>query len=84
MGRRPAAGAAAGLAGDRDPDRPGVHQDVSVGADGSYSITVPAGRYTIVARSPLDESDAALRRATGVATVTSGHATTADVLGQMS
>jgi hypothetical protein len=63
---------------------PGVHQDASVGADGSYSVTVPAGRYTVVGRSPLYESDAALCRATEVATVTSGHTTTADVLCQMS
>ena len=63
---------------------PGVHQDVSVGADGGYSVTVPAGRYTVEGRSPLYESDAPLCRATGVATVTSGHTTTADVLCQMS
>jgi hypothetical protein len=63
---------------------PGVHQDVSVGADGSYSVTVPAGRYTVEGRSPLYESDAPLCRATGVATVTSGRTTTADVLCQMS
>jgi hypothetical protein len=63
---------------------PGVHQDISVGADGSYSVTVPVGRYSVVGRSPLYESDAALCRATEVATVTSGHTTTADVLCQMS
>jgi len=63
---------------------PGVHQDVSVGADGSYSVAVPAGRYTVVGRSPLYESDAALCRATEAVTVTSGHTTTADVLCQMS
>ena len=63
---------------------PGVHQDVSVGTDGRYSVTVPAGRYAVVGRSPLYESDAALCRATGVATVTSGHTTTANVLCQMS
>jgi hypothetical protein len=63
---------------------PGVHRDVSVGADGSYSVTVPVGRYTVAGRSPLYESDAALCRATRVATVTSGHTTTADVLCQMS
>jgi hypothetical protein len=63
---------------------PGVHQDVSVGASGSYSVTVPAGRYTVVGRSPLYESGAALCRAAEVATVTSGHTTKADVLCQMS
>ena len=63
---------------------PGIDQDVSVGADGSYSVTVPAGRYTVVGRSPLYESNAALCRAAEVATVTSWHTTTADVLCQMS
>ena len=63
---------------------PGVYQDVSVGADGTYSVTVPAGRYTVAGRSPFYESNAALCRATGVATVTTGHTTTADVWCQMS
>ena len=63
---------------------PGVDQDVSVRADGSYSVTVPAGTYTVVGRSPLYESGGALCRATEAATVTSGHTTTADVLCQMS
>ena len=63
---------------------PGVHRDVPVGTDGTYSVVVPAGRYTVVGRSPLYESDAVLCRATGMATVTSGHTTTADVLCQMS
>jgi hypothetical protein len=63
---------------------PGVDRDVSVGADGAYSVAVPAGRYTVVGRSPLYESGAALCQAAGVATVTSGHTTTADVLCQMS
>jgi len=63
---------------------PGIDRSASVGADGSYSVTVPAGRYTVVGRSPLYESDAALCRATELATVTSGHTTTADVLCQMS
>ena len=63
---------------------PGVHQDVSVGADGSYSVRVPGGVYTVVGRSPLYESGGALCRATEAATVTSGHTTTADVFCQMS
>ena len=63
---------------------PGVHRDVRVGASGTYSVTVPGGTYTIVGRSPLYESGAALCRATEAATVTSGHTTTADVLCQMS
>jgi hypothetical protein len=67
---------------DRDPDTAACTRNFV--ADGSYSVTVPAGRYTVVGRSPLYESNAALCRAAEVATVTSGHATTADVLCQMS
>jgi hypothetical protein len=63
---------------------PGGRRDVAVGTDGAYSVTVPAGRYTVVGRSPLYESGAALCRAAGVATVTSAHTTRADVLCQMS
>src|SRR5580700_40664 len=61
---------------------PGIQENVSVGTDGSYSVRVPGGRYTVVGRSPLYESDAALCRATGVATVTSRHTTTANVFCQ--
>src|SRR5258708_17572919 len=62
---------------------PGVHRDVPIGASGTYSVVVPAGRYTVVGHSPLYGSGAVLCQATGVATVTSGHATKADVLCQM-
>jgi hypothetical protein len=62
---------------------PGVHRDVPVSASGTYSVAVPAGRYTITGHSPLFGSGTYLCRATGAATVTSGHATTADVLCQM-
>jgi hypothetical protein len=62
---------------------PGVHRDVPVGADGSYSVMVPAGKYTVVGHSPLYESGAGLCQAAGVVTVTSGHTTKADVLCQM-
>ena len=55
---------------------PGVHRDVPVGVGGSYSVTVPAGRYTITGHSPLYGSGTYLCRATEVATVTSGHTTT--------
>src|SRR5258708_685151 len=65
------------------PTRPGVHRDVPIGASGTYSVVVPAGRYTVVGHSPLYGSGAGLCQATGVATVTSGHATKADVLCQM-
>ena len=62
---------------------PGVHRDVPVGASGSYTVMVPAGRYTITGHSPLYGSGTYVCRATGEATVTSGHTTRADVLCQM-
>ena len=52
-------------------------------AVGTYSVTVPAGRYTITGHSPLYGSGTSLCRATRIATVTSGHSTKADVLCQM-
>jgi hypothetical protein len=63
---------------------PGIRRDIPVGASGSYSAMVSPGTYTVTGRSPLYESGAVLCRAAGVATVTSGHSTTADVLCQMS
>ncbi len=63
---------------------PGVHRDVPVGASATYSVTVPAGRYTLVGHSPLYGSGAGLCQAAGVAMVTSGRTTKADVLCQMS
>ena len=62
----------------------GVHRDVPVGASGTYSVTVPAGRYTVTGHSPRYGSGTYLCRAAGIATVTSGHSTKADVLCQMS
>jgi hypothetical protein len=62
---------------------PGVHRDMPVGASGTFSVMVPAGRYTVVGHSPLYGSGAGLCRAAGIVTVTSGH-TRADVLCQMS
>jgi hypothetical protein len=62
---------------------PGVHRDVHVGAGGTYSVTVPAGRYTVTGHSPLYGSGTYLCRAAGLATVLSGHSTKADALGQM-
>ena len=62
---------------------PGFPVYVSVGASGSYSVTVPAGRYTITGRSPLYGSGTYVCQAAGTATVTSGHTTKADVLCQM-
>jgi hypothetical protein len=63
---------------------PGVHLDVSVGASGAYSVTVPPGTYTVVAHSPLYGGGAGLCQAEGAAVVTIGHSTRADVLCQMS
>jgi hypothetical protein len=63
---------------------PGVHRDVPIGASATYSVTVPAGRYTVVGHSPLYGSGAGLCQAAGVAMVTSGHTTKADVLCEMS
>jgi hypothetical protein len=60
---------------------PGVHRDVPIGASGTYSVMVPAGSYTVVGHSPLYGSG--LCQAAGVATVTSGHSTKADVQCQM-
>ncbi|HEY1918602.1 MAG TPA: hypothetical protein VGH27_23760 [Streptosporangiaceae bacterium] len=63
---------------------PGVDRDVPVGASGTYSVVVPAGRYAVVGHSPLYGSGTALCQATGTVTVTSGHTTRADVFCQMS
>jgi hypothetical protein len=62
---------------------PGVHRDIPVGASGTYSVMVPAGRYTVVGHSPLYGSGTYLCQAAGAATVTSRHTTKADVLCQM-
>jgi hypothetical protein len=61
---------------------PGVHRDVPVGASGIYSVMVPVGKYNVVGHSSLYQSGAGLCQAAGVATVTSGHSTNADVLCQ--
>lgn len=62
---------------------PGVRRDVPVGAGGAYSVTIPAGRYTVTGHSPLYGSGAYLCRAAGAVIVTSGHTARADVLCQM-
>jgi hypothetical protein len=62
---------------------PGVHRDVHVGTSGTYSVTVPAGTYTVAGHSPLYESGTELCQAARVATVTGGRSTKADVLCQM-
>jgi hypothetical protein len=63
---------------------PGFRDEVPVSADGAFSVTVPAGSYTVTGRSPLYGSGSGLCQAAGVATVTSRHTTKADVLCQMS
>jgi hypothetical protein len=72
------------LPGTVTVQRRGVHLNVPVGARGTFSVTVPAGRYTVVGHSPLYGSGEGLCRAAKVVTVTSGHTTNADVLCQMS
>jgi hypothetical protein len=62
----------------------GIHRDIPVGTNGTFSVMVPAGRYTVVGHSPLYGSGAGLCQAAGVVTVISGHTTKADVLCQMS
>jgi hypothetical protein len=61
----------------------GVHRDVQVGADGRFSVLVPAGTYTVAGRSPLYQDGAAVCRAAGPATVTAMHRTEADVRCQL-
>lgn len=63
---------------------PGVHLAIGVGADGRYSVRVPAGIYAVAGRSPLYQDGAAACRAAGPVTVASGHRTEADVLCQLS
>ena len=62
---------------------PGVHRDIPVSASGTYSVMVPAGRYTVAGHSPLYGSGTYVCQSAGVATVTSGHTTKAHVLCQM-
>jgi hypothetical protein len=61
----------------------GVQLDIRVGADGTYSVRVGPGRYTVTGHSPLYGNGTYLCQAAGMATVTSRHTTKADVLCQM-
>jgi hypothetical protein len=61
----------------------GVHRDIQVGADGHFSVPVPAGTYTVAGRSPRYGSGEGVCRAAGPATVTAGHRTRADILCQL-
>jgi hypothetical protein len=63
---------------------PDFRRNVPVGASGAYSVTVPAGSYTVTGHSPLYGSGAGLCRAASVVTVTSGHTTKAEVLCRVS
>ena len=62
---------------------PGGRRAIAVGADGGYSVLVPAGTYAVAGRSPLYQDGAGACRAAGPAMVTSGHRTRADVLCQL-
>lgn len=62
-------------------DRLGLlHLELQVGQDGSYSVDVPPGTYTVVGYSPtaLSGNQQMDCPANGVAEVTSGATTTAD------
>jgi hypothetical protein len=61
----------------------GVHRDIQVRADGSFSVLVPAGTYILAGRSPRYGSGAGVCRADGPVTVAAGHRTRADVLCQL-
>ena len=59
-----------------------VSKELAVGNDGSYTVDVPPGTYTVVGHSPTSlsgnkQGDCA---ASGPAVVTSGMSTTADVI----
>jgi hypothetical protein len=77
---------------------PGVHQawagtvtvsggdfrrDISVAADGVYSVTLPAGRYTVVGHSPSFGDGRMSCVASGDTQVTAGATSTLDVLCHM-
>lgn len=62
---------------------PGIRRDVRVGASGVYVVIVLAGTCIVTGHCPLYQSGAALCEAASLATVTSGHGATADVLCQM-
>jgi hypothetical protein len=61
----------------------GIHRDVQAGPPGAFSITLPAGKYTITGHSPSYQGDTGLCRALGIARVRSGQRTTANVLCQL-
>lgn len=62
---------------------PGLRRHIQVGADGRFSVLVPAGTYVVAGRSPLYQSSAGSCRAAGPAVVIAGHRTQTDVLCQL-
>ncbi|MCU7722557.1 hypothetical protein ODJ79_02405 [Actinoplanes sp. KI2] len=65
-------------------DGGGTHADVAVKDDGSYSIALGPGRYTVAGSSPrYQDGKQACSPATGAVEVTAGSTTTVDVLCQM-
>lgn len=58
---------------------PGFHRDISVRADGAYTVTVPPGSYTVVGHSPNLNSGKTACPALHAANVIADQETTADV-----
>lgn len=61
----------------------GVEHVVSVGDDGSYSVTLAPGSYTVVGRSPMFQDGTSDCRPSGDAHITAGATTSLDVACQM-
>jgi len=65
-------------------DGGGTHADVAVKDDGSYSIALDPGRYTVAGSSPrYEDGRQACRPAPSAIEVTAGSTTTLDVICQM-
>lgn len=79
----PAPGGREAWAGTVTVSGPGLRRDTAVAADGSYSVTLVPGRYTVVGRSPRFGDGRQLCRPASDAEVTAGATTTVDVLCQM-
>jgi hypothetical protein len=80
----PAPGSHEAWAGTVTISGPGLHRDIAVAADGSYSVTLVPGRYTVVGRSPhFGEGRQLCRPVSDDAEVTAGATSTVDVLCQM-
>ena len=80
----PAPGSHEAWAGTVTISGPGLHRDIAVAADGSYSVTLVAGRYTLVGRSPrFGDGRQWCRPVSDDAEVTAGATSTLDVFCQM-